>query len=63
MHVSMRNDFIEGTVLQIPNTVLVLCTELPNELFLESEYDVNFTSTFVILVACLTECNINVLKG
>jgi hypothetical protein len=47
----------------IPNTVFFLYTELPNELFLESEYDVNFTSKFVILFGCLTECDINVLNG
>jgi hypothetical protein len=63
MHVSVRNYFIEGTVIQIANTVFVLCTKLPNELFLEIEYDVNFTSMFIILVGSLTEPNINVLKG
>jgi len=61
--VSVRDDFIEGTVLQVPNTVFVICTKLLNELFLESENGVNFTSTFIILVGFNTECNINVLKG
>jgi hypothetical protein len=63
LHFSVRNDFIEGTVLQMPNTVFVLGTKLPNEIFLESEHDVNFTSMLIILVSSHTECNINVLKG
>jgi len=63
MHVSVRNDFIEGSVLQIPNTVFVPCIKVPNELFVESKYDVNFTFMFIIVVGSLTECNRNVLRG
>ena len=36
MYVSVSNALNDRTVLQIPNT------KLPNDIFLESEYDVSF---------------------